>query len=220
MSKGKFEAIIFDLDGTLLDTLADIANSTNAALTRLGFPTHPQDAYRHFLGDGMDYLVRRSLPDDSHDSDTLKRCREGILDEYGSRWAENTRPYPGMAELLTELDGRGIAKTVLSNKPDAFTKQTVEKLLGEFHFEIVRGATPDIPTKPDPAGAILIAAELGIQPERFVYLGDTDTDMQTGRAAGMFCAGALWGFRTAEELSANGAQVLMTTPLDVLALVD
>jgi phosphoglycolate phosphatase len=220
VSKIKFQAIIFDLDGTLLDTLADIANATNAALTRLGFPTHPQDAYRYFLGDGMDYLVRRSLPETSHDGDTLKKCHEGILAEYGSRWAENTRPYAGIPELLAELDRRGITKTVLSNKPDAFTKQTVEKFLGEFHFEIVRGATPEIPTKPDPAGAIRIADELGIPPGRFVYLGDTDTDMQTANAAGMFCAGALWGFRTAEELSANGAQVLLNSPLEVLNLLD
>ena len=220
MTKIKFQAVIFDLDGTLLDTLADIANATNATLTRLGFPTHPQDAYRYFLGDGMDYLVRRSVPETSHDSDTLKKCHEGILDEYSRCWAENTRPYPGIPELLAELDRRGIAKTVLSNKPDAFTKQTVEKLLGEFHFEIVRGATPEIPTKPDPAGAIRIADELGIAPRRFVYLGDTDTDMRTANAAGMFCAGALWGFRTAEELSANGAQVLLRTPLDVLKVLD
>ncbi len=220
MSENKFQAIIFDLDGTLLDTLADIANATNAALTRLGFPTHPQDAYRYFLGDGMDCLVRRSVPEESHDGDTLKKCHEAILSEYKHRWAENTRPYPGIAELLSELDRRGITKAVLSNKPDALTKQTVDKLLGSFRFEIVRGARPEIPTKPDPSGAILIADELGITPGQFIYVGDTDTDMQTARAAGMFSAGALWGFRTAEELSANGAQTLLKTPIDLLSLLD
>jgi len=218
VTKIKFQAILFDLDGTLLDTLADIANATNAALTRLGFPTHPRDAYRYFLGDGMDCLVRRALPGENHDSETVKKCHDAILAEYETCWAENTRPYPGIPELLAELDRRGITKVVLSNKPDAFTKQTVEKLLSEFNFEIVRGAMPDIPVKPDPAGAIKIAGELAIPPADFIYLGDTDTDMQTASAAGMFSAGALWGFRTADELSANGAQALLESPLDVLKL--
>ena len=220
MSKIKFQAILFDLDGTLLDTLADIANATNAALTRLGFPTHPRDAYRYFLGDGMDRLVRRALPEENHDAETLKKCHDAIIAEYETRWNENTRPYPGMTELLEELDRRGITKAVLSNKPDAFTKKTVEKLLPDCKFEIVRGATPYTPIKPDPAGAIRIADELGIPPRRFIYIGDTNTDMQTASAAGMFAAGALWGFRTAEELSSSGARVLLETPLEVLKLLD
>ena len=220
MTKIKFQAILFDLDGTLLDTLADIANATNAALTRLGFPAHPRDAYRYFLGDGMDCLVRRAVPDENHDGEMLKKCHDAILDEYESCWAENTRPYPGMTELLAELDRRGIAKAVLSNKPDQFTKKTVERLLPDFQFEIVRGATPDTPIKPNPAGALRISAELDIPVERFIYLGDTNTDMQTAVAAGIFAAGALWGFRTAEELSASGAQVLLSTPIDVLKLLD
>ena len=220
MRKIKFQAVLFDLDGTLLDTLADIANATNAALIQLGFPVHPQDSYRYFLGEGMDWLVRRALPEESHDAETLKKCHDAIIAEYETCWAENTRPYPGIADLLEELDQRCIAKAVLSNKPDAFTKKTVEKLLPDFKFEIVRGATPDTAIKPDPAGAIRIADELGISPRQFIYLGDTNTDMQTAVAAGMFAAGALWGFRTAEELSINGAQVLLDNPLDVLPLLD
>lgn len=220
MTETKFQAVLFDLDGTLLDTLADIANATNAALTRLGLPTHPCDAYRYFLGGGMDCLVRRSSPEQCHDSETLGNLHEAIRDEYGTRWAENTRPYPGIAELLGGLDKRGIVKVVLSNKPDDLTQKTVEKLLPDFHFEIVRGAVPEIPVKPDPTGALGIATELDIPPERFIYLGDTDTDMQTARAAGMFAVGALWGYRTAEELSANGAQTLLKTPQEVLNLLD
>ena len=220
MTRSQFQAVLFDLDGTLLDTLADIANATNAALTRLGLPTHPQDAYRYFLGGGMDCLVRRSAPERCHDSETLAKLHEAIREEYSTRWAQNTRPYPGIAELLAGLDERGIVKVVFSNKPDDFTKKTVEKLLPDHHFEIIRGAKPDVPVKPDPAGAIRIAQQLDIAPERFIYLGDTDTDMQTANAAGMFAAGALWGFRTAEELSANGAQSLLKTPQGVLNLLD
>ena len=220
MTKTRFQAILFDLDGTLLDTLADIANAANAALTRLGFPTHHRDAYRYFLGGGMDHLVRRAVPEGFDDSETLKKCREAMIDEYRSRWAQNTRPYPGIAELLAELDKRGIVKAVLSNKPDDFTKRTVEKLLSEFHFDVIRGARPEVPLKPDPTSAIQIAAEFDIAPGRFIYLGDSDTDMQTARAAGMFAAGALWGFRTAEELSENGARVLLKAPQEVLNLLD
>ncbi|MEA3225341.1 MAG: HAD family hydrolase [Planctomycetota bacterium] len=220
MTQIEFQAILFDLDGTLLDTLADIANATNAALTRMGFPTHPRDAYRYFLGGGMDCLVRRTVPEHCHESKTLKEYNEAIIDEYRTRWAENTKPYPGVPKLLAELDNRGIVKVVLSNKPDDFTRKTVEKLLPDFCFEIVRGARPEVPVKPDPTAALQIADELDIPPGRFIYLGDTDTDMQTANAAGMFAAGALWGFRTAEELSANGAQALFKTPQEVLNMFD
>jgi len=220
LTETRFQAILFDLDGTLLDTLADIADAANAALTRLGFPTHQRDAYRYFLGGGMDHLVRRATPEGFNDSETLKKCREAIIDEYRSRWAQNTRPYPGIAELLAELDNRGIVKAVLSNKPDDFTKRTVEKLLSEFRFDIIRGARPEVPLKPDPTSALKIAAELDIPPRRFIYIGDSDIDMRTARAAGMFAAGALWGFRTAEELSANGAQVLLKAPREVVNLLD
>jgi phosphoglycolate phosphatase len=215
-----FHAILFDLDGTLLDTLTDIANSANAALIRLGFPTHPVDAYRYFVGDGSDRLVRRILPESHHDGETLKKCREAIIDEYAQRWAENTRPYPGIVKLLSELERRGIPKAVLSNKRDDFTKLTVAKLLTGFSFDVVRGARASVPIKPDPAAALQIAEDLHVPPERFLYLGDTNTDMQTARAAGMFGVGVLWGFRTAEELSANGAEALLSAPMDTLSLLD
>jgi phosphoglycolate phosphatase len=214
-----FHAVLFDLDGTLLDTLADIANSVNAALTRLGFPPHPVDAYRHFVGDGSDCLVRRVLPEDHRDNETRKKCREAIMDEYAQCWAENSGPYPGIPELLRELEKRGVPKAVLSNKHDDFTKMTVAKLLPGFSFHIVRGAQRSIPLKPNPTAALRIAEELHVPPARFLYVGDTNTDMQTAKAAGMFGAGALWGFRSAEELAANGAKALLKVPEDVLCLL-
>ncbi|MFC1633542.1 HAD family hydrolase [Planctomycetota bacterium] len=212
--------MLFDLDGTLLDTLADIANSANAALVRLGFPTHPVDAYRYFVGDGSDCLIRRVLPEDYRDELTVKKCHKVALDEYAKRWAENTQPYPGILELLSELEKRGVPKAVLSNKHDNFTKIIVEKLLPGTSFHIVRGALPSVPIKPDPTAALQIAEEMNIPPARFLYLGDTNTDMQTATAAGMFGAGVLWGFRTAEELTAHGAKALLKTPDEVLNLLD
>jgi phosphoglycolate phosphatase len=143
-----------------------------------------------------------------------------MRDEYSKHWADNTRPYPGIPELLSSLQRRNIPMTVLSNKPDEFTQITIEKLLPSWSFRIVRGARPSVAIKPDPAAALDIARQLQILPCRFVYLGDTNVDMQTANAAGMYAAGALWGFRTAEELRAGGAKTLVENPKDVIKLFD
>ena len=218
--KIEFKAILFDLDGTLLDTLADIAGAANAGLKALGFPEHPIESYRRFVGDGAGCLARRVLPEDHQEDETVDRCRLVIASEYAKCWADNTKPYPGVPEMLAELQGRGIPMAVLSNKPHDATLTVVKGYFPDCHFQVVRGALPSVPVKPDPAGAIQIAEELDILPERFVYLGDTDTDMRTAVGAGMFAAGALWGFRTAEELTANGAKVLVKTPQEVLNLFE
>ena len=215
-----FQAILFDLDGTLLNTLTDIANAANAGLKLLDFPTHPIESYRRFVGDGAGCLARRVLPEDHQDDETVERCRVAIADEYAKCWADKTKPYPGVPELLAELQARGVPMAVLSNKPHDATRTVVEGYFPDCHFQVVRGALPSVPVKPDPAGAIQIAEELDILPGRFVYLGDTDTDMRTAVAAGMFPAGALWGFRTAGELSANGAKTLLKTPQEVVNLFD
>lgn len=216
----EFHAILFDLDGTLLDTLADIANAANAALLRLNLPTHPVDKYRRFVDDGAGCLAQRVLGQAGGDEKTVERCRQIIAEEYQKCWADNTRPYPGMPELVAELSARGVPMAVLSNKPHDATMRVVEFFFPDKPFRVVRGARPGVPIKPDPAAALQIAAELRIEPQRFIYLGDTDTDMRTAVAAGMFAAGALWGFRTAEELCATGAQTLLKTPAEVITLLD
>jgi phosphoglycolate phosphatase len=214
----EFQAILFDLDGTLLDTLADIACAANAGLRELGFPTYPVENYRRFVGDGAGCLALRILPEEHHDEETVERCRGIIAAEYAKCWADNTKPYPGIPELLAELHERRIPMAVFSNKPHDATRTVVEGYFPEHYFQIVRGSLPSVPIKPNPAGALQIAEEIDILPGRFVYLGDTDTDMRTAVAAGMFPAGALWGFRSAEELNANGAKKLIKTPLEVLNL--
>jgi phosphoglycolate phosphatase len=214
-----YRAVLFDLDGTLLNTLKDIADSVNRILARSGFPQHPVDAYRYFVGDGMENLARRVLPADRRDPETVARTRAAIDAEYTQHEADTTRPYAGIPELLSALADRGIKMTVLSNKPDHSVQSTVAALLGDWHFDVVLGARPSMPIKPDPAGARDIAARLGIPPAQFLYLGDTGTDMKTAGAAGMYPVGALWGFRTADELLAAGAKTLAKEPTDLLKLL-
>lgn len=216
----KYHAVLFDLDGTLLDTLDDLADSVNLALRRLGLPEHPAEAYKRFVGDGIENLVRRAVPENQRDPATLAECTNLTREHYAARWAEKTRPYDGVPDLLDTLTARGIRMAVFSNKPDEFTQLCVQRLLAGWHFEIVLGATPTLPRKPDPAGARLIAKQLQLEPADVIYLGDTDTDMQTAVAAGMFPAGALWGFRTADELIAHGARTLIQHPMDLLHIFE
>ena len=139
--------------------------------------------------------------------------------EYGQCWAATTRAYEGIPELLDELTARGIRLAVLSNKPDEFTRLCVAQLLANWRFATVLGAGPSLPKKPDPAARRGVARRLAVAPGEFLYLGDTNTDMQTAVAAGMFAVGVLWGFRSADELTANGAKVLLKKPLDLLRVL-
>jgi phosphoglycolate phosphatase len=192
----------------------------NTVLTRLGFPTHSTDSYRYYVGKGVDCLVRDVLPEDRLDNETVGKAITAMQDEYGKHWADNTKPYPVISELLSALQERKIPKAVLSNKPDEFTRIMVEKLLSSWSFCIIRGDKPSIPKKPDPTAALDIARQLHIPPHLFLYIGDSDIDVQTANAAGMYPAGALWGFRSAEELLANGAKTLIKNPQDVLKFFD
>ncbi|MBN1669852.1 MAG: HAD family hydrolase [Kiritimatiellae bacterium] len=216
----KAEAVLFDLDGTLLDTIGDLAVSMNNVLRGLGFPTHAVEAYKRFVGDGVVNLAKRVLPDAQRsDEELVARCVAAMRVEYAAHWADTTRPYPGVPELLNELTRRHVPKAVLSNKPHESTVRCVAGLLAEWEFDTVLGQQPGVPCKPDPTGAQRVAAQLGIAPARFLYLGDTGTDMRTACAAGMHALGALWGFRTADELRRHGAKRLMTRPTDLLDLL-
>src|SRR3954466_1982336 len=180
-----FHAVLFDLDGTLLDTLEDIAQAANDVLTGLGLTTHPTGAYPPFIGDGVAMLFRRALPPDRVEPDTVDRCVAGFEKTYGRSWNVRTRPYDGVPELLDDLAARGLGLAVLSNKPDGFTRLCAAAYLAPWPFRAVVGQRDGVPRKPDPAGALEIAGRLGVPVERFLYVGDTAVDMETARRAGM-----------------------------------
>lgn len=212
-------ALIFDLDGTLLNTLEDLADSGNAALAALGLPRHEVDAYRMFVGLGVAELVQRMLPEQNRDEATLKRAGDLLMGEYKVRWKDKTRPYPGITEMLQSLLALGLPLCVLSNKPQAYTDITVSEFFPGFPFRFVRGARPEVPNKPHPAGALALSGELGLMPGQIAFVGDSATDMKTARGAGMLPVGVLWGFRDAAELTGNGARHLIAAPAELLPLV-
>jgi phosphoglycolate phosphatase len=216
--KISFKAVLFDLDGTLLDTLRDIADSANSALRQLGFATHDTETYKYFVGDGIEELVKRALPESCRDTNTIARYLELVQKEYHRNWAIQSKPYEGVKEMLDELQRRNIPMAVLSNKPHEFTCLMVDEILGDYDFEIVRGAGPDAPVKPAPNAALQIAKQMKMPPAQFVYVGDGSTDMQAANAAGMYAVGALWGYRTADELTRAGARILIERPGEVMTL--
>jgi phosphoglycolate phosphatase len=215
-----YEAVLFDLDGTLLDTLEDLADSANAALAARGLPTHPPDAYRFFVGDGMRNLVRRTLPAEvAADEAFVDTVLGEMKDAYADRWDARTQPYHGVPELLDALAERDVKTCIVSNKPHDFTLLCVQRLLPRWTFDAVQGVADDVPPKPDTTGTLRSARALGVRPERFLYLGDTNTDMKTANAAGMFAVGAAWGFRPVEELRDNGARAIAEQPTDLLNML-
>ena len=214
-----FRATIFDLDGTLLDTLADIANAANSVLAARGFPAHPNASYRTFIGEGVIKLMLRALPQ-SQDEATVSASVGDYVREYERTWNALTKPYPGVPAMLDALAARGLKLAVLSNKPDRFTQQCVNELLAPWTFDMVLGASDQFPRKSDPASARETAKRLGVPPAECLYVGDSGIDMQTARAAGMCAVGVLWGFRGREELLKDGAQFLIKEPSEVLDLLN
>ena len=191
----------------------------NVSLSSMGLPTYPVDRYKVMVGDGIKILAQRALPTERQDEASIARCMAGMRDAYEQRWHAKSRPYDGIPELLNALTDLGFPCVVLSNKPHDFTEKVIATLLPAWRFACVLGARPGVPTKPDPSGALEIASQLGVAPERFLYLGDTNTDMQTAVAAGMYPVGVLWGFRSAEELTVAGARTLIARPMELMRMI-
>ncbi len=215
----RFEAVIFDLDGTLLDTVDDIGAAANRVLSKKGFPTHSVASYYQFIGEGVKILFSRALPEGKRNEYLIADCLKEFIEDYSHNYDVKSKPYEGIPELLDALNKRGIKLAILSNKPDPLTQDCVTSLLPDWDFEVVFGHRASVPRKPDPQGALEIAAKLTIPPANFLFLGDTPIDMNTAESAGMFAVGAGWGFRPAKELKENGARAVIAKPIQLLELL-
>ena len=196
----RFDGILFDLDGTLADTLEDLADAMNRVLLGEGLPEHSYAAYQRMIGHGIRELVSAALPADRRDDPTVDRCFARMMADYGEHSLVKTHPYAAVPELLNALKAAGLKLAVLSNKADEPTRRIAAALFADGAFDAVAGARPDVPLKPDPAGALRAAASLGLEPGRMLYVGDSPTDVRTAIAAGMTPVGVSWGFRARDEL--------------------
>jgi len=215
----RYQAVLFDLDGTLLDTLEDLALAANRVLAARGLPVHPVAAFRTFVGDGLHTLVERMLPEQARSTGMVSEAVAAFEEEYARNWHACSAPYPGIGALLDQLAAAGVRLSILSNKPDAFTRLCVHHLLPHWHFDPLLGQRSGVPKKPDPAAAFEIAHLLGLNPADILYVGDSGVDMHTAHAAGMEAVGVLWGFRDAIELQRAGAHHLIARPEELLPIL-
>ncbi len=214
------KAVIFDLDGTLLNTLQDIVNTLNSVLAFHHYPIHTVDECRFLVGHGMRELVKKALPDGAGTPETIDLLLKELMTHYADNWNKNSHPYPGISNMLNTLTERGIKKAILSNKADHFTQLCAEEILKEWDFDVVMGHHSAIAHKPDPEGALLVARMLKEEPSSILYIGDSGIDMLTATRAGMYPLGVLWGFRPESELLEFGAKSLVHHPEEIVALLD
>ena len=215
----RFDGILFDLDGTLVDTLEDLADAMDRVLRSQGLPGHGRAEYQRMVGHGIRQLVSAALPADRRDERTIDRCFVLMMADYGEHDLVKTHLYADVPESVTALRAAGLKLAVLSNKADEPTQRIVAALFADGVFDAVAGARPGVPLKPDPAGALLAAARLGLEPGRMLYVGDSPTDVRTAIAAGMTPVGVSWGFRTRGELAEAGASVVLDHPRELLGLL-
>ncbi|MFN3168471.1 MAG: HAD family hydrolase [Phycisphaeraceae bacterium] len=213
----RFDAALFDLDGTLLDTLTDLSASANHALRSVGRPTHPRDAYRTLVGQGVRQLFIDALGPGHRD--LLDDAVAAFHAHYADHRFDTTAPYAGIDAMLDRLVDARIKLGVLSNKPHEATVDVVSRCFGRLAWDAVRGHMPGTQPKPDPTSAIEVLQRLGVAPTRCVYVGDTKVDMLTGKAAGMHTVGVSWGFRSVHELKANGADAIIDEPGQLLEAI-
>ncbi len=214
----KEKAIIFDLDGTLIDSLTDIALCANEVLKEFGFPTHKVEDYKKFVGGGALFLMKNCSPENCSEKEVHKLF-ERFKEIYDTTIYSNTKPYNGVYELLDELTKQNYKIGILSNKPHEFTIKYVERFFNKYPIKEIHGQKEDIPKKPDPIGAINIAKAFKLPCEKTLFIGDSDVDMQTAKNANMIAVGVEWGFRTVEELKEHGADYIVKTPIDILSLL-
>lgn len=208
----RFSGVIFDLDGTLLDSLQDVADFANIVLGRYGFNKRELAEYRHLAGDGSKTLMQRASG--SSDEELISKMALEFKAVYENEIG-SSKPFDGVKEVLWALQKEGVKKAVLSNKPDALTKECVKRYFGEFSFEAVCGQTDEFGLKPNPASALFIASTFNATPEKIAFVGDTKTDMLTAVSGGFYPIGVTWGFRDKDELVSFGAKDVVLSPKEL-----
>lgn len=211
--------VVFDLDGTLINSLEDLADSANWMLLQHGYPTHPVDAYRYFVGDGMRKLIERILPPEERNDVRIEQCKAEFVAYYTIHMEDKTVVYPGMIELLKELKDRGLKIAVATNKVHIAVAPLMAKYFPGIRFDSMIGQREGIPVKPHPQIMYDILKETGCQPSETLHVGDTATDMQLAHSAGVTPVGVLWGYRPLDELQEAGAKFIIEKPEELLGLV-
>lgn len=213
------KAVLFDLDGTLADSLIDLADGVNRAIALKGFPTHEVEAFKYFVGDGIPKMIERALPPEHRTEDDINEIKEIFLPYYAVHYADNTYAYEGMPELVNILKAQGFIIAVVTNKEQHMANEVVKSLYGDL-FDLIFGKRDGIPAKPDPTAALMAMEELGVKPEECVFIGDSGMDVATAVNSGAVPVGELWGFRKKDELLENGAKYIISKPQELLAIIE
>ena len=211
------KCVVFDLDGTLIHSLPDIAAAMNRSLAKFGLPGFEEAAYKYKVGNGVLKLTERCV---GERKDLYEQVKAAYMEDYAQNNRVNSRPFRGIEDMLRVLNERNIPVTVLTNKDQRDAENMLRYYFPTIAFSVIRGRTEGVPLKPDPAGALLIADLMGVTPAECLYVGDTSTDMNCGVAAGMETVGVLWGYRPREELTANGARHLISEPMELIDLAE
>lgn len=214
----KYKGIIFDLDGTLVNSLEDISDAMNNVLISLNYPTHTYDTYQYFIGSGLRNLVSKALPATNNSDDEIESCFQNMITEYREICTLKTKPYTGIMALLDDLVSRDIKLAVFSNKADELTKKIASEIFPDY-FNTAVGLSSETLKKPNPFEALEISKNWNLKTEEIIFIGDSDIDMLTATNANMFPLGVSWGYRTEEELIASGAQLVIHNPLDLIAIL-
>ncbi|MEN2414180.1 HAD family hydrolase [Flavobacterium mesophilum] len=214
----KFKGIIFDLDGTLVNSLEDISDAMNKVLQGLNFPTHTYETYQYFIGSGLRNLVSKALPATDNSDEQIEICFDRMINEYREICTLKTKPYDGIVELLENLTSQNIKMAVFSNKADELTKKIASEIFPN-HFDQAVGLSTEALKKPNPFEALEIGKKWNLKPEEILFVGDSDIDMQTAVNANMFPVGVTWGYRTEEELKNSGAKMVVNTASELIEIL-
>lgn len=214
----KYKGIIFDLDGTLINSLEDIADSMNKVLQDLNYPTHSYDVFQYFIGSGLRNTVTKALPVSNNSDEQIETCFQSMVKGYSENCTLKTKPYEEIIELLDNLVSRNIKLAVFSNKADELTKKITAEIFPGY-FDTSVGLSIESLKKPNPFEALAISENWNLKPEEIIFIGDSDIDMHTAVNANMFPVGVTWGYRTEEELKASGAKLVIHNPLELYEIL-